>query len=131
MQLSEQLLLTIAADGSGKTSSSHNYSKKNRGGKGVVGLKSGEIVGFLTVSQNDQIMLATDSGQSIRCPVSGISFRSRMAGGVKVFNTADTAKVVSVARVAESDEEDNDAAEDLDSATESTGSDKPQSLNQD
>lgn len=105
MRAAEQLLLTIAVDGSGKVSSSHNYPRKRRGGNGVAGIKNGEIVGFLLVSSKDQVMLATDSGQSIRCPVGGISFRSRSAGGVKVFDTADSARVVSIARVAESDEE--------------------------
>jgi DNA gyrase subunit A len=50
---------------------------------------------------DDQIMLATSTGQSIRCPVGGISFRSRGAGGVKVFNTAAGEEVVSVAWIAD------------------------------
>jgi len=52
-------------------------------------------------------MLATSTGQSIRCPVEGISFRSRSAGGVKVFDTARAEKVVSVAWVAEKGDEDD------------------------
>jgi DNA gyrase subunit A len=52
------------------------------------------------------VMLATSTGQSIRCPVDGISFRSRSAGGVRVFNTADDELVVSVARIAESEDEE-------------------------
>ncbi|XHE56775.1 hypothetical protein L0Z66_06580 [Phaeobacter sp. BS34] len=51
-------------------------------------------------------MLATSKGQSIRCPVNGISFRSRSAGGVRVFNTAKGEEVVSVAWIAERDDED-------------------------
>ena len=51
-------------------------------------------------------MLVTDAGQAIRCPVSGISFRSRSAGGVRVFDTAKDEKVVSVAWIAERGEED-------------------------
>ncbi len=46
-------------------------------------------------------MLATSTGQSIRCPVDGISFRSRSAGGVKVFDTGAGEEVVSVARIAD------------------------------
>jgi DNA gyrase subunit A len=52
----------------------------------------------------DQIMLATSTGQSIRVPVDGISFRSRSAGGVRVFNTSDGEEVVSVAWIAEQDD---------------------------
>ena len=51
-------------------------------------------------------MLATSRGQSIRVPVDGISFRSRSAGGVKVFNTGAGEEVVSVARIAEQGDED-------------------------
>ncbi len=51
-------------------------------------------------------MLATSTGQSIRCPVDGISFRSRPAGGVRVFDTAKGEEVVSVARIADHGEED-------------------------
>jgi DNA gyrase subunit A len=55
----------------------------------------------------DQIMLVTSTGQSIRVPVEGISFRSRGAGGVKVFDTAKDETVASVAWIADQgDEED-------------------------
>jgi DNA gyrase subunit A len=57
------------------------------------------------VELSDQVMLATSTGQSIRCPVDGISFRSRSAGGVKVFNTAPGEEVVSVARIADQGDE--------------------------
>ena len=56
-------------------------------------------------------MLVTSTGQSIRCPVDGISFRSRSAGGVKVFNTADEESVVSVAWIADQAEEDESLSE--------------------
>ena len=46
-----------------------------------------------------------EAGQSIRVPVEGISFRSRSAGGVKVFNTGKGEEVVSVAWIAEQNEE--------------------------
>jgi DNA gyrase subunit A len=58
---------------------------------------------------DDQIMLVTSTGQAIRCPIDGISFRSRSAGGVKVFDTAKREEVVSVAYIADQgDEEDGD-----------------------
>ena len=58
------------------------------------------------VVPGDQIMLATSTGQSIRVPIDQISFRSRSAGGVRVFNTGKGEVVVSVARVAETEDED-------------------------
>jgi DNA gyrase subunit A len=54
----------------------------------------------------DQIMLVTSKGQSIRVPVDGISFRSRSAGGVRVFNTGTDETVVSVAWIADQGEDD-------------------------
>jgi len=50
-------------------------------------------------------MLATSTGQSIRCPVSGISLQGRSSSGVRVFNTKDGEKVVSVAYIADTDEQ--------------------------
>ena len=53
-------------------------------------------------------MLATSKGQSIRIPIDDISFRSRSAGGVRVFNTASGEEVVSVAWIADQGEDDNE-----------------------
>ncbi|MBU1830302.1 MAG: DNA gyrase subunit A, partial [Alphaproteobacteria bacterium] len=111
----QELILTITAQGLGKTSSSHDYPIRGRGGLGVGAFKltskTGDLVASFPVGIEDQIMLATSKGQSIRCPVQGISFRSRSAGGVKVFNTGKGEEVVSVAWIAESDEEEDGAAE--------------------
>jgi DNA gyrase subunit A len=60
-------------------------------------------------------MLATSKGQSIRVPVDGISFRSRSAGGVRVFNTGKGETVVSVARVVEQDDDENGAEDQAES----------------
>ena len=112
MSAAEELLLTITEGGLGKLSSSHDYPVRGRGGQGVQAidkaLRGGKVVASFPVEIDDQIMLVTDAGQSIRCPVSGISFRSRSAGGVKVFNTADQEQVVSVAWIADQGEEDGD-----------------------
>ena len=103
MAAAEDLIVTISERGLGKTSSSHDYPVRGRGGMGVNAwektMKGGALVASFPVAPADQIMLATSTGQSIRCPVEGISFRSRSAGGVKVFDTADGETVVSVARI--------------------------------
>ncbi len=113
MSAAEDLVLTITSAGSGKISSSHDYPVRGRGGMGVTAMdkamRGGDIIASFPVEMDDQIMLATSRGQSIRCPVEGISFRSRSAGGVKVFDTAKGESVVSVAYIAEQgDEEDGD-----------------------
>ncbi|WP_406650449.1 DNA gyrase subunit A [Aliisedimentitalea scapharcae] len=109
MSAAENLILTITTGGSGKLSSSHDYPVRGRGGMGVAAMdkamRGGEIVASFPVDLDDQIMLATSKGQSIRVPVDGISFRSRSAGGVRVFNTGKNEEVVSVAWIAEQDDD--------------------------
>jgi len=112
MSAAENLLLTITAKGAGKLSSSHDYPVRGRGGMGVAAMdkamRGGEIVASFPVELDDQIMLATSTGQSIRVPIDGISFRSRSAGGVRVFNTGKGEEVVSVAWIADKGDEDDD-----------------------
>ncbi|MDG1115711.1 MAG: DNA gyrase subunit A [Flavimaricola sp.] len=108
MSAAENLLLTITAKGSGKLSSSHDYPVRGRGGMGVSAMdkamRGGPLVTTFPAEHGDQVMLVTSTGQSIRVPVDGISFRSRSAGGVKVFDTAPGEVVVSVAWIAEQEE---------------------------
>ena len=109
MSAAENLILTITAKGAGKLSSSHDYPLRGRGGMGVQAMdkamRGGDLVASFPVELGDQIMLATSKGQSIRVPVEGISFRSRNAGGVKVFDTGKGEEVVSVARIADQGDE--------------------------
>jgi DNA gyrase subunit A len=109
MSAIEDLILTITAKGTGKLSSSHGYPVRGRGGMGVKAMdgamRGGALVASFPVELSDQIMLATSTGQSIRVPVDQISFRSRSAGGVKVFSVGEGEEVVSVARVAEQGDE--------------------------
>ena len=115
MSAHEDLILTITENGAGKLSSSHDYPVRGRGGMGVGAqdktARGGPIVAAFPVEMDDQIMLATSTGQSIRCPVEGISFRSRSAGGVKVFNTGKGEEVVSVAWIADQGDEGDEAEE--------------------
>ncbi|MEM9497577.1 MAG: DNA gyrase subunit A [Pseudomonadota bacterium] len=108
MRAAENLILTITENGAGKLSSSHDYPVRGRGGLGVQAMdkamRGGALVASFPVQIEDQIMLATSGGQSIRVPVDGISFRSRSAGGVRVFNTSGDEKVVSVAWIAETED---------------------------
>jgi len=109
MSASENLILTITSGGAGKLSSSHDYPVRGRGGMGVAAMdktmRGGAIVASFPVELEDQIMLATSNGQSIRVPIEGISFRSRSAGGVKVFDTKEKEEVVSVAWIADQADE--------------------------
>ncbi len=110
MSAAEDLILTITAGGLGKLTSSHDYRVTGRGGQGVRATdnarRGGALVASFPVEMADQVMLVTSGGQSIRVPVEGIRFLSRIGGGVKVLNLNGTGEeVVSVARIAEQAEE--------------------------
>ncbi|WP_372604777.1 DNA gyrase subunit A [Actibacterium sp.] len=113
MSAAEDLILTITSGGAGKLSSAHDYPVRGRGGQGVAAMdkamRGGRLVASFPVDMDDQIMLATSTGQSIRCPVDGISFRSRSAGGVKVFDTGKGEVVVSVARIADQGDDEDES----------------------
>lgn len=117
MSAAEQVILTISANGYGKRTSSFEYRVTGRGGKGITAMavteRNGELVASFPVEDNDQIMLVTDGGQLIRCPVDGIRIAGRATQGVIVFKTAEDEKVVAVERISEVDE-DTDTGEDED-----------------
>ena len=110
MSTAEQVILTISVNGYGKRTSSFEYRVTGRGGKGIVAMavneRNGELIASFPVENSDQIMLVTDGGQLIRCPVEGIRMTGRSAQGVIIFDTAKDEKVVSVERISE-DESDN------------------------
>jgi DNA gyrase subunit A len=97
---SEQFVLTISENGYGKRSSAYEFRVSGRGGKGIIAMvvnsRNGKLLASLPVEYNDQIMLVTDGGQMIRCPVDGISIVGRSTQGVTIFNTAEGERVVSV-----------------------------------
>ena len=109
MSAREQFVLTISEKGFGKRTSSYEYRTTNRGGKGIVAMavteKNGRLVAAFPVEESDQIMLVTDGGQLIRCPVDGIRIAGRATQGVIVFNTAEGEKVASVERLSEEGED--------------------------
>ncbi len=115
MSAAEQFILTVSENGYGKRSSSFEYRITNRGGKGIVAMavnaRNGQLVASFPVEDADQIMLVTDGGQLIRCPVDGIRTVGRVSQGVIVFNTAEKEKVVSVERVSDDEGEDDEGGE--------------------
>ncbi|MGQ2907397.1 MAG: DNA gyrase subunit A [Aliihoeflea sp.] len=110
----EEFVLTVSEKGYGKRSSSYDFRVIGRGGKGIRATdvsKTGEIgslVAAFPVENDDQIMLVSNAGQVIRVPVNGIRFASRATKGVTIFNTAKDEKVVSVERISDpqNDEEE-------------------------
>ena len=109
MSEAEQFVLTISEKGYGKRSSSYEYRTTGRGGKGITAMaiteKNGRLVASFPIEETDQIMLVTDGGQLIRCPVDGIRIAGRSTQGVIVFSTGDGERVASVERLSEEGEE--------------------------
>jgi DNA gyrase subunit A len=112
LSAAEQFVLTISEKGFGKRTSSYEYRTTGRGGKGIVAMaiteKNGRLVASFPVEESDQIMLVTDGGQLIRCPVDGIRIAGRSTQGVIVFSTADGERVASVERLSDEGEESAD-----------------------
>ena len=112
MGAAEQFVLTISENGYGKRSSSYEYRITGRGGKGIVAMavneRNGNLVASFPVEESDQIMLVTDGGQLIRCPVNGIRIAGRGTQGVIVMDAAEDEKVVSVERVSEPEGEEDE-----------------------
>ncbi len=112
LSAAEQHLLTVSENGYGKRSSAYEYRVSGRGGKGIIAMavttRNGPIIASFPVDQGDEIMLVTDGGQLIRCPVSGVRVAGRSTQGVTIFNTAEDERVVSVEHISEVEESDDD-----------------------
>jgi DNA gyrase subunit A len=108
----EQFVLTVSERGFGKRSSSYDYRISGRGGKGITAMivndRNRRLVASFPVEDTDQIMLVTDGGKLIRCPVDDVRIAARNVQGVRIFKTEDDEKVVSVERIPE---ETNGASE--------------------
>ncbi|MBX9805143.1 MAG: DNA gyrase subunit A [Alphaproteobacteria bacterium] len=114
---SEQFILTITENGFGKRSSSYGYRTTGRGGMGVdsiiVNDRNGGVVGSFPVDPTDQIMLVTDGGQLIRCPVHDIRIAGRRTQGVTIFRVGEEEKVVAVSRISLGEEDDAESDSEL------------------
>ncbi len=99
----EQFVLTISERGFGKRSSSYDYRISGRGGKGIAAMvvndRNGALIASFPIEATDQLLLVTDAGQLIRCPVKEVRIASRNTQGVRVFKTDSAEKVVSVERI--------------------------------
>lgn len=101
----EQFVLTLSENGFGKRSSAYEYRVSGRGGKGIIAMivndRNGDLAGSFPVEDGDEIMLVTNGGQLIRCPVNDVRVAGRNTQGVTVFKTAADEKVVSVEHISE------------------------------
>ncbi|MDA8388925.1 MAG: DNA gyrase subunit A [Nitrospiraceae bacterium] len=103
----KNLLLTVTEKGLGKRSHIEDYPVQGRGGKGVISIKvtgrGGRAVGLMKVRDEDEIMLITQSGKTIRMPAEGISIIGRNTQGVKLMDLEENDKIVGMGKLAEKD----------------------------
>jgi len=104
----EEFLLSVTDKGFGKRSSAYEYRKSNRGGLGIANMQLSqrngkEIIASFPIKENDQLMLVTNNGQLIRCPVNDVRIAGRQTQGVTLFNVSEKERVVSVAKLEENE----------------------------
>jgi DNA gyrase subunit A len=101
-------ILTVTEHGYGKRTPLDDYRIQNRGGQGIITIKTsarnGRVIGVAQVVDSDQLMLITNGGKVLRCAASGISSMGRNTQGVRIMNPAEGESLVAVARLAEGDE---------------------------
>jgi DNA gyrase subunit A len=111
----EQFVLTVSERGFGKRSSSYEFRVSGRGGKGIAAMvvneRNGPLIASFPIDTSDQIMLVTDAGKLIRCPVDDVRIAGRNTQGVRIFKTDDTERVVSVERIPDDGSAENGSAE--------------------
>ena len=116
MGASEQFVLSISNNGYGKRTSTFEYRVTGRGGKGIIAMvvndRNGNIADSFPVDSTNQIILVTNNGKLIRCPVDDIRIASRSTQGVKIFDVDDQEQVVSVERLGDLESDEDDGAGD-------------------
>ena len=116
MGASEQFVLSISNNGYGKRTSTFEYRVTGRGGKGIIAMvvndRNGNIADSFPVDSTNQIILVTNNGKLIRCPVDDIRIASRSTQGVKIFDVDDQEQVVSVERLGDLESDEDDGADD-------------------
>ena len=123
----EEVLLTVCAHGYGKRTPVSDYRLTNRGGKGVINIKTtdrnGPVVSVMPVKDDDDVVIVTQNGILIRQEVEGVSVIGRNTQGVRLINLDEGDQVIGVALVVNQDEAEKDQADDetaIDKRTPST-----------
>jgi DNA gyrase subunit A len=99
----ENTVLTVTELGFAKRTPIDQYRIQSRGGKGIINMKvtakNGAAVGLKNVSDNDELMVITQNGMFLRCPIKDIRSTGRSAQGVRLIKLSDKDRVSSVAHV--------------------------------
>ena len=108
LKSNEEFILSVTDKGFGKRSSAYEYRKTKRGGLGIANMQLSErngsqVVASFPINNSDQLVLVTDKGKLIRCPVNDIRIAGRQTQGVTLFNVSEDERVVSVAKLEENE----------------------------
>ena len=113
MAAEEQFVLTVTENGYGKRTSAYEYRTTSRGGRGIGNIetegRNGPVVASFPVADEDQVVMMSNGGRLIRMPVNDIRIAGRNTQGVILFSTEEGEKVVSVAHLDASADEDGGA----------------------
>jgi DNA gyrase subunit A len=108
-------ILTATEKGYGKRTELEEYRSQARGGSGVISIKTsdrnGKVVGAIQVTDADEMMLISNKGTLVRARAADVSIIGRNTQGVTLINIAKGEKLVSVAKIAETEEEDAEGEE--------------------
>ncbi len=108
-------ILTATEKGYGKRTALDEYRAQARGGSGVISIKTsdrnGKVVGAIQVTDEDEMMLISNKGTLVRARAADVSIIGRNTQGVTLINIAKGEKLVSVAKIAETEEEDTEGEE--------------------
>jgi len=123
-------LLIAGANGLGKRTDFSDYRVQSRGGSGIIAIKSDKVVGALSVTDEDEIMMFTKKGQAVRSPIDTVRITGRAASGVKLVNLAARDALIGISKVVASDEDESGEDEEVElgegeALTEGTASETP------
>jgi len=126
----EAKLLIAGANGLGKRTDFSDYRVQSRGGSGIIAIKSDKVVGALSVTDEDEIMMFTKKGQAVRSPIDTVRITGRAASGVKLVNLAAKDALIGISKVVASEEDESGEAEEVEviegeAPTEGTSSEVP------
>lgn len=99
-----ETLLVAGQNGQGKRTRFEEYRTQNRGGSGIIAIRTSGVVGALSVNDNDEIMLLTQSGQAVRTPVRDVRVIGRTTQGVRLIHLADGDQLIGVSKIVEVDD---------------------------
>ncbi len=101
----EAKLLIAGANGLGKRTGFEDYRTQARGGSGIIAMKSDEVAGALSVTDDDEIMMFTQKGQAVRSPIRDVRITGRAASGVKLVNLAEGDTLIGISKVIASEDD--------------------------